>query len=486
MLLFVTDFVMKKFCHDVILRLNIFLCILLSCLLVSSCSTFKLSTRESNSVFFSNPKCENYIYKSPVLENDGDVRLKKLGNSYCTFKDSIDGKNTIPVLASLEETLLQEDFDIDQIDIASYYLFLDQFADMICKKAAHDEFGLRLVIQRKSKNTPYDFVSDYFYKTINKCMKNRIEVIEVGCDVFWGECNRSSVNTMHNKMIIIRGKNNQRNVSYIWGGSGNFANKMKTNFDDIILSVVPRGHKLDNKHNCIMEIFIRYGNLEVPANKQEKYFRECLNADGYEKEPKHNLQVYFMPFERQEYLSLLMKSIEGASKIDAAFQVLADKGILNSLISASNRGAMVRIITDNSWYYLTTPGVSAVAKRLDLSNKRLNQRLSFIRPLIEQRMAIRFMETNFDTPPSERNSMHLRFIITTNQSTKTVFTGSSHFKYGAFKKNYENQYVVHDPLLVSKYNDFFDELWLRALPWKDMPANYQITDYAYSQGISID
>lgn len=417
--------------------------------------------------YFSEPHCPDYNYSKEITQNNGEKRLTKFGNAYCTKSDFLDpAREKTMIDQPLRDIMNDPAFKLEQMDIASYLFYLDDFSQMVCERAKHDDFNVRFITQRPSKNMIRDYVGKDTMKRLKACLGKRLQVTEVGCDVFFDTCPESVINTMHTKLISLRGTRNGKPVALFFGGSGNIAEKLRNNFDNVDFMQVPQGSPLDVEHRCMVDTMAAAGHHPWVLEKIKETYRQCTEHMANDDKPPA-VDAYFLPAERNRYLKKLITGIHSATEIKAAVQVLADQNICIALAHAVKRGAKVRFLTDNIEYLNNfLPDKAILADASDCSK------------FYKTDARFRFLETNSDFTDISGNTLHLRYFIINGKNGSTVFTGSSHIKSGAFSKNYENQYIITDPHLVGQYNDNFDALWDRALPPQQMPNAYVISTYA--------
>jgi mitochondrial cardiolipin hydrolase len=137
-------------------------------------------------------------------------------------------------------------------------------------------------------------------------------------------------------------------------------------------------------------------------------------------------EAHFSPGEdcRRQLLDLL---VSARASIDISVFTISDDRLTDAILAAHNRGAKVRLITDND---------------------KARDQGSDIFHLIDQGVPVRM--------DASENHMHHKFAII---DKKILVNGSFNWTRSATDYNQENILVTDEPKLVSAYLNEFEELW---------------------------
>ncbi|WCK54725.1 phospholipase D-like domain-containing protein [Aneurinibacillus sp. Ricciae_BoGa-3] len=124
--------------------------------------------------------------------------------------------------------------------------------------------------------------------------------------------------------------------------------------------------------------------------------------------------------------------------LDIACYSLTEKGIVNSIVSAKQRGVKVRLITDRD----STHNKSQAAA--------IHKILAAGIPVKEN---------------NHKGLMHLKITIA---DSKTLTTGSFNYTNAASQYNDEVLMVVHDTSLAKQWDDEFDAMWNDTANYEDV------------------
>jgi len=256
-----------------------------------------------------------------------------------------------------------------------------------------------------------------------------------------------------------------------FGGSGNMVTKMRANLDDFVYAKTPQGSPLDATHQCMVSTMIDSQKNKTGRAEIETFYNQCKSKIAAS---SNGVDALFLPVEFYTYKANILVALKNAIAVDMAVQEFGDNDIRDALIEVQKRGGLVRNITNDRWYY-----VAQNKKNIGIYKFYVYKK--YYMPLISAGIQVKFLETNSDLDIRNNNFMHLRYMVVYEPTKTTVFTGASHVKTGAFKNNFENQYVITNAKLVDEYSTHFAALWPRGLAWSDMPRKHEITKYAAEQ-----
>lgn len=422
------------------------------------------SVASEDFIHFTSPNCKNKPFVESIYQNDGIKRSFSKGNMFCTkedFKDLNSSETSVFMFSELKKIL--SDKTIETIELSYYYFNEFAIAEMFCDLFEANNF--KLTIYTQNSEDPYKFPSNV-QNHLDKC-GIKPKIIPVGCDVFSdAECELKGINTNHIKLLRI---NRARTVTHLFG-SGNINQSLYSNLDHWESKTVAKGSYFDVKHQCLFNALSELNKSPSYKGKVTNFYLECIKnapqASSYE--------VFVMPFEYNEFKervsdilneSINLQENRDNPKVDVSFQSLKDREIRDGILEAINRGADVRVLLDDYWYYHSIGITSIFTNNSDYEN--------YVKPIIESHgVKVRFCETNHNAKYGDfRNVLHHRTII--YQGLKdAVITGASHFKYGSLKHNLENQYIIDSPSSIEKYLDEFEKTWKKCLPSSSMLISY--------------
>jgi len=156
-------------------------------------------------------------------------------------------------------------------------------------------------------------------------------------------------------------------------------------------------------------------------------------------------EIYFMPKEGKKAENKLFYLFTHAKKeIKIVIYTFTNKKLAKALKIAAKKGIKVTIIADkkeSKYHYSVIPRL-ATLKNFDiylLSGKKYKN--------------------------NKKAKMHVKLSIIDNDY---LITGSANYSYSAFYKNYEYILIHKDKYLISKFNNFFDNL-------KALSTNYKFS-----------
>jgi hypothetical protein len=151
-----------------------------------------------------------------------------------------------------------------------------------------------------------------------------------------------------------------------------------------------------------------------------------------------SIQVFFSP--NGGARSAILKELENANKeINVAMYILTDRELSNALISAKERGVMVKVLLDGK-----------SAEEIGYSKHHF---------LSERNVYVKLDNTHKSYGNKYEGIMHNKFAIVDN---KTLITGSYNWTHSAEELNEENLLIIKDDTsLIRKYTDEFIKLWNR-------------------------
>lgn len=139
-----------------------------------------------------------------------------------------------------------------------------------------------------------------------------------------------------------------------------------------------------------------------------------------------NIKVYFSPEDHcdKQLINLINMAKQ---EINIAIYSLTKDDIAQAIVSANNRGVIIKVIVD----YQQASGRNSKDEYL------LSKKIQLIRD-------------------KHSGFMHNKFAVI---DRKTVITGSYNWTNNATKINDENMVVVESPELAKAFNEEFEELW---------------------------
>ncbi|PAF42843.1 phospholipase D-like domain-containing protein [Helicobacter sp. 11S02596-1] len=154
--------------------------------------------------------------------------------------------------------------------------------------------------------------------------------------------------------------------------------------------------------------------------------------------------LYFMPYEKKDALSSLIKTIDSSEKtIDISIYSFTHTAIAKSLKNAAKRGVKIRIIYDkesNQNNPHSTIGYLSKYKGIKTC-------------LLQGRLA---------KNAKYHGIMHQKLAIIDD---KTLFLGSANWSKNAFENNYESLLKTDDKPIIQKATSYFKKMFLACTPY---------------------
>lgn len=406
---------------------------------------------------FSLPNCMAYAFPIALSSESGKVVTGPKGGRFCTSADfSSPLSERSEVLRALKGATSGR--TVSAVITSSYLYAEPGFAEWLCSLNYAADAGITLLAQRTSDGSGR--VSQAFSDAMASCTVAP-RFIYFGCDVFdaesltagSGACSRGRVNILHLKSAYLTFTDGTVAVLL---GSGNFNRSLYANMEDWILYTGPMASSLSAAVICTARSVQTGSGKNVDADSMAEEARRCIST-WPAMPPVNGFTLEFAPTQGAAFHQRLLAAIETADAIDVAAQALEDPDLVKALLD--NKAATVRVIADDDWYW-------ALRKRADYYTASY-EKLKWVQQL--PKASVRFLQTNHANVGGVGNTLHTRMIAVTKAGTRTVFTGSAHFRPGSLTRNVEHLLTVTDPSATQLYRDFLDALWNSGVSWEDMP-----------------
>lgn len=376
---------------------------------------------------------------------------------FCTDKDARRIKEDAGVIRGIQEALKQLDENpILDVKIA-HYIFDDRStADYLCAQHNKRRFTLALVLQARFQTSP---MARNVQKTLANCFGDDLSISQIGCDVMKNrtKCPKYVVNTMHLKVIEI-----SRAIGGVQAivSSGNIGRGMYANLEDWVW-FSPLLNNGESIHACMWKVLASF-SLSPPT--KAKIRSDYVSCKGLQSTEVGGIKFQFIPAETDEFFDSFFEQSRKADLIEIFSMDFSDQRLGDALRFALARGARVRFIVDDDWYYSSLKNVKVGTAKVGESVL-----MNAIAREWPEQVDVRYIETNHYEAPFF-NSVHHKMAVFTSNEMVMVLTGSMNLNSGALYGNIDSAYWINEADLVKKYQSYISRIVAKSKTRLEMPS----------------
>lgn len=394
-------------------------------------------------VLFTNPVCETYQYKSPVITHSGKTVTSKPDDVYCKPADeaaSVSRKNAPQY--RLKEWI--EAPDTKEIYLAYLSFSSKAITDSLCKAVKN---GVKITVILDSGEEP--FKPNKNAESLKKCGPSHLVNT-----YYRGET--GGLGYAHNKIMLVNPGSSTTKVVF---SSGNLSSGTSTNHENWNFITTSGKSYFAQAHKCVMDGMIQAGDTK---GRFRDFMTSCRSQ--IKAEPESDITVFFSPVDGRSALDAINRTGQASTLIEGMSHRFSGD-VARQFERFLDQGKTVRFILDDDIYWSKTLK-KAVGRNMSV------EAFKIYNDLISKGMKTRFLETNQNVFQLQHNKL---IVFSDNTGAKSVFSGAGNFTSAAFNKNFENFYLITIPGVVkaykTQYNKYFNEM---ATAEEDMPRTYEL------------
>jgi phosphatidylserine/phosphatidylglycerophosphate/cardiolipin synthase-like enzyme len=394
-------------------------------------SSFAVSLKDYSpyqfEVYFTNPKCQEYLYGQANYANDGSILYTRPKNVYCTSDDYLLNHKRVD---SPHYQLIKLINDPSVSELFFTYLSFSQkaVAQAICDNIS--DRGLKVTFIIDSNNERRDSARALLDQ-INAC----------GAKTYF-RGNVSGLGFAHNKLILADYADDSDKKTIVYS-SGNMSSGTILHHENWGFITTSKKSYFYQAHACLRE-----GMLEFHHSRGEfsKFIQTCKNKIKAVEED--DIKLFIVPGEGKKAMNQIVKLVESHDQLDLAFHRFSNTALIKALTDALEQDKSVRLVGDDDLYW------SGKLNRQIGSNSK--QESSHVSKLVLAGAKVAYMQTN----GSAHLLHHNKFIVFNQQNQpRFVFTGAGNFTQAAFNHNFENFYLIAIDEIVSRYQAQYEYLF---------------------------
>lgn len=201
-------------------------------------------------------------------------------------------------------------------------------------------------------------------------------------------------------------------------------------------------------HQCLIESLKTYTD-DMPRFKKD--VQACRSR--VQKDQNSVIDSLFVPADSARLMKLIDDNIRASSRVLLASNRYSYDKITSAIAAAKSRDSRA-IFDDDLYWGGVQPTEDYVREALDA--KKVAQ--------LEKTAKVRFTQTSFGAA----QKMHSKFIVL----DKMVIVGAGNYTYAGMSSNFENFYIIRDPVTIEKFKEQFEYLWSISTPRNQMPKDY--------------
>lgn len=422
-------------------------------------------------VFFTNPECKGYEYKSTVYSFAGDVLDRKPENVYCKYKDA--SKNQLKKTSPhYNIKKLISSTDVDELKMA-YLSFsssdiLKTLCDVTIKK---NNTKLTLIVDQgnlsdEGKKAKLDKLAAC--KPAKKYVKAgnanypRIE--------FRGKV--GGIGYAHNKIIMANYKSKKEKTTIVFS-SANMSSGTVLHHENWHFLTTSTKSYFSQVHECIIE---GMDNNSKTKRTFVSFMKSCRKKISTKEES--DIKVFAVPGDGKAAMDNIVKNIKKAKRVSIAVHRFSQRDLISSLQKAAkSKKQNVRFIADDDIYfagkYNELPNAKVECSKrknpnlIDRVGANMCNEYFNVKKIEKSGAAVKYMQTNHSLFLLHHN----KYIVFENENgTGAVHCGAGNFTGAAFSKNFENFYFITVPEVVESFKKQYQYAWDElATSEKDLP-----------------
>lgn len=271
------------------------------------------------------------------------------------------------------------------------------------------------------------------------------ELIAVGTAETQEQAEASRGDLHHNKFLLIERKNNSYLLAF---ATANFSTPgLSINHETWGFIDHSADSRLVQDHICLIEALESY-------NGRRAQFNTALNRCRRGRRAESDVESLFVPTDSQRLLTIIDQNIRQSERVwMTSNRYSYDR--LTQAFKANSSSERKAIFDDDLYWGGLQPTADYVNEALDAAKVRKLERAG---------VAVRFMQTSYGAA----QKMHNKFIVFDHM----VVVGAGNYTYGGLTANFENFYIVRDPVTVETFSRQFQRLWSLSTERANMPSDY--------------
>lgn len=249
----------------------------------------------------------------------------------------------------------------------------------------------------------------------------------------------------HNKFLLIERKNNSYLLAF---ATANFSTPgLSINHETWGFVDHSADNQLIQDHICLISALENYDGRRAR-------FNAALNRCRRAYKPAPMIESLFVPTDSQRLLTVIDQNIRRSRRV----WMTSNRYSYDRLTQAfkANRSRERKAIFDDDLYW------GALQPTADYVNEALDALK--VKGLEKAGVAVRFTQTSYGAA----QKMHNKFIVFDDM----VIVGAGNYTYGGLTANFENFYIVRDPVTVETFSKQFQRLWDISTEREAMPTDY--------------
>ena len=249
----------------------------------------------------------------------------------------------------------------------------------------------------------------------------------------------------HNKFLLAESANDSTLVF----ATANFSNPGLTINHEVWTFVTAKNDsEFMQNHQCLIESLKNYTD---DLSRFRKDVQACRSR--VQKDQNSVIESLFVPADSARLMKLIDESIRASSRVLIASNRYSYDKVTSAIAAAKSRDSRA-IFDDDLYWGGIQPTEDYVREALDA--KKVAQ--------LEKSAKVRFTQTSFGAA----QKMHSKFIVL----DRMVIVGAGNYTYAGMSSNFENFYIIRDPVTVEKFKEQFEYLWSISTPRQQMPKDY--------------
>lgn len=249
----------------------------------------------------------------------------------------------------------------------------------------------------------------------------------------------------HNKFLLAE----STNESTLVFATANFSNPGLTINHEVWTFVTAKNDsEFMQNHQCLIESLKTYTDDLARFRKDVQSCRSRVQKDQ-----NSVIESLFVPADSARLMKLIDDSIRSSSRVLIASNRYSYDKVTSAIAAAKSRDSRA-IFDDDLYWGGIQPTEDYVREALDA--RKVAQ--------LEKTAKVRFTQTSFGAA----QKMHSKFIVL----DRMVIVGAGNYTYAGMSANFENFYVIRDPVTVEKFKEQFEYLWSISTPRNQMPKDY--------------
>jgi phosphatidylserine/phosphatidylglycerophosphate/cardiolipin synthase-like enzyme len=253
----------------------------------------------------------------------------------------------------------------------------------------------------------------------------------------------------HNKFLLAK----SQNESTLVFSTANFSNPGLTINHEVWTFVTAKNDsEFIQNHECLIE------SLKSYTDDLSRFRKDMLACRSrVSKDQSSPIESLFVPADSARLMKLIDDNIRSSSRVLLSSNRYSYDKVTSAIAASKSRDS--RAVFDDDLYW------GGVQPTEDYVREALDARK--VAQLEKTGAKVRFTQTSYGAA----QKMHSKFIVL----DRMVIVGAGNYTYAGMSSNFENFYVIRDPVTVEKFKQQFEYLWSLSTPRSQMPKDY--TDF---------